>query len=56
MQGRKLMRRVVLGVVAACSITAAALAEEPKAGGVINAVIQPEPPSWIASLSLAMTR
>jgi len=45
-----MLKRVVFGVVAACSITAAALAEEPKAGGVINAVIQPEPPSLMMGL------
>jgi peptide/nickel transport system substrate-binding protein len=40
-----MLKHILLGVVMACGITAVALAEEPKAGGVINAVIQPEPPS-----------
>ncbi|OPZ00336.1 peptide ABC transporter substrate-binding protein [Bradyrhizobium sacchari] len=37
-------KRVLLGLLLACGLTAPALAQEPKTGGVINAVIQPEPP------------
>jgi peptide/nickel transport system substrate-binding protein len=44
-----MLKRILLGVVVAC-MTVAALAEEPKAGGVINAVIQPEPPSLMLGL------
>jgi peptide/nickel transport system substrate-binding protein len=45
-----MLKRVLLGVVLACGVSAAALAEEPKTGGVINAVIQPEPPSLMVGL------
>ncbi|MEY9364017.1 peptide/nickel transport system substrate-binding protein [Bradyrhizobium yuanmingense] len=37
-------KRVLLGLLLACGLAAPALAQEPKTGGVINAVIQPEPP------------
>ncbi|MGY3148304.1 peptide/nickel transport system substrate-binding protein [Bradyrhizobium sp. USDA 3397] len=37
-------KRVLLGLLLACGLVAPALAQEPKTGGVINAVIQPEPP------------
>ena len=37
-------KRVLLGALLACGLTASALAQEPRTGGVINAVIQPEPP------------
>src|ERR1700759_3799063 len=37
-------KRVLLGLLLACGLTASALAQEPRTGGVINAVIQPEPP------------
>src|ERR1700761_9799423 len=43
-------KRVLLGLLLACGLTASALAQEPKMGGVINTVIQPEPPG----LNLAM--
>jgi peptide/nickel transport system substrate-binding protein len=39
-----------LGVVVASSLGVAALAEEPKAGGVVNAVIQPEPSGLMVGL------
>src|SRR6201996_9733647 len=45
-------KRVLLGLLLACGLTASALAQEPKMGGVINTVIQPEPPG----LMLAMTQ
>src|SRR6202158_3480828 len=38
-----MLKKIVLGLVLICA-TGAALAQEPKLGGVINAVIQPEPP------------
>ncbi len=40
-----MLKKIVAGLMLSCSISAAALAQEPKMGGVINAVIQPEPPS-----------
>src|SRR5512135_3086508 len=45
-------KRVLLGLLLACGLAAPVLAQEPKTGGVINAVIQPEPPG----LMLAMTQ
>ncbi len=39
-----MLKRVLVGLVLVCGAPAAALAQEPKTGGVINAVIQPEPP------------
>ena len=45
-----MLKRFLLGVVLASGISAAALAEEPKMGGVVNAVIQPEPPSLMIGL------
>jgi peptide/nickel transport system substrate-binding protein len=45
-----MLKRFLLGVVLASGISAAALAEEPKMGGVANAVIQPEPPSLMIGL------
>ena len=38
------MLRVFVGLVLLWNFGTAAIAEEPKPGGVINAVIQPEPP------------
>src|SRR6476659_9724052 len=43
-------KRVLLGVLLACGLAAPALAQEPKAGGAINAVIQPEPPGLMLAL------
>src|SRR6266576_1342706 len=55
-----MLKRVLLGLVVVCGVSAAALtagalteralAEEPKAGGVVNAVIQPEPPGLMMGL------
>src|SRR5579859_7282337 len=45
-----MLKRAVLGLVLACGLSAAALAEVPKMGGVVNAVIQPEPPSLMVGL------
>src|SRR6266702_539451 len=43
-------KRVLLGLLLACGRTAPALAQEPKMGGVINAVIQPEPPGLMLAM------
>lgn len=43
-------KRVLLGVLLACGVTASALAQEPKMGGAIKAVIQPEPPSLMLAM------
>ncbi|MET3344306.1 ABC-type transport system substrate-binding protein [Bradyrhizobium japonicum] len=43
-------KRVLLGLLLACGLTASALAQEPKTGGVINAVIQPEPPGLMLAM------
>ena len=43
-------KRVLLGVLLACGITVSAVAQEPKMGGAINAVIQPEPPSLMLAM------
>src|SRR6266702_4155852 len=50
-----MLKRFLLGLVAACAVSAMtsadlAFAEEPKAGGVVNAVIQPEPPGLMMGL------
>ena len=45
-----MLKRVLLGVVLAYGVSAAALAEEAKMGGVMNAVIQPEPPGLMIGL------
>ncbi len=55
-----MLKRALLGLVVVCGVSAAALtagalteralAEEPKAGGVVNAVIQPEPPGLMMGL------
>ena len=47
-----MLKRVLVGLVLICGATVAALAQEPKTGGVINAVIQPEPPG----LNLALVQ
>ena len=39
-----MLKRVWVSVFFGCLLGAAAFAQEPKMGGVINAVIQPEPP------------
>src|SRR3954469_22079630 len=43
-------KRVLLGVLLAFGLAAPALAQEPKAGGAINAVIQPEPPGLMLAM------
>jgi peptide/nickel transport system substrate-binding protein len=45
-----MLKRVLIGVAMICSLGAAAFAEEPKMGGVVNAVIQPEPPGLMMGL------
>jgi peptide/nickel transport system substrate-binding protein len=45
-----MLKKIAMSVVLTCSLSLAAVAQEPKMGGVINAVIQPEPPG----LNLAM--
>lgn len=43
-------KRVLLGLLLACGLAAPTLAQEPKTGGVINAVIQPEPPGLMLAM------
>ena len=44
-----MLKKIVLGLALTCGASAA-LAEGPKMGGVINAVIQPEPPGLMMAL------
>jgi peptide/nickel transport system substrate-binding protein len=39
-----MLKQFMLGLALTCSVSTLALAQEPKLGGTINAVIQPEPP------------
>jgi peptide/nickel transport system substrate-binding protein len=43
-------RRILMSFAVLCMLSTAAVAEGPKAGGVVNAVIQPEPPSLMLGL------
>ena len=45
-----MLKRILIGLAVICGLSAAALAEEPKTGGVVNAVIQPEPPGLMMGL------
>ena len=45
-----MLKRVLVGLVLVCGADAAVFAQEPKTGGVINAVIQPEPPGLMLAL------
>src|SRR6202045_1182770 len=45
-----MLKRILIGLAVVCGVSAAALAEEPKTGGVVNAVIQPEPPGLMMGL------
>src|SRR6202163_318039 len=45
-----MLKRVLVGLVLACGASAAAFAEGPKMGGVIHAVIQPEPPGLMLAM------
>jgi len=44
-----MLKKIVLGLVLTCGASVA-LAEGPKMGGVINAVIQPEPPGLMLAM------
>src|SRR6266852_5412299 len=44
-----MLKKIVLALVLICGASAA-IAEEPKMGGVINAVIQPEPPGLMMAM------
>src|SRR5712664_2885065 len=44
-----MLKKIVLGLVLTCGASAA-LAEGPKMGGMINAVIQPEPPGLMLAM------
>jgi peptide/nickel transport system substrate-binding protein len=44
-----MLKKIVLGLVLTCAASVA-LAQEPKMGGVVNAVIQPEPPSLMLAM------
>ena len=46
-----MLKRIVIGLVMACGLTAVVSAQEPKMGGVINAVIQPEPPGLMLGIT-----
>src|SRR5205809_3122736 len=43
-------RKILMSFAALCMLSTAAVAEGPKPGGVVNAVIQPEPPSLMLGL------
>ena len=43
-------RKILMSFAVLCMLSTAAVAEGPKAGGVVNAVIQPEPPSLMVGL------
>lgn len=45
-----MLKRVMLAVMLSSSAGALALAQEPKAGGVVNVVIQPEPPGLMVGM------
>ena len=45
-----MLKRVLLGFLLVCGLSAAAPAQEPKMGGVINTVIQPEPPGLMLAM------
>src|SRR3979411_3199467 len=45
-----MLKRVLVGLILVCGAPAAALAQAPKTGGVINAVIQPEPPGLMMAM------
>ena len=44
-----MLKKIMLGLVLTCAANAA-LAQQPKVGGVVNAVIQPEPPGLMLAL------
>ena len=45
-----MLKRILIGLAIAGGLSAAALAQEPKSGGIVNAVIQPEPPGLMMGL------
>src|SRR3982074_966786 len=45
-----MFKRLLAGLVLGCCVSALALAQEPKIGGAINAVIQPEPPGLMLAM------
>src|SRR5258707_9905639 len=45
-----MFKRLLAGLVLGCCVSAVALAQEPKIGGVIKAVIQPEPPGLMLAM------
>ena len=45
-----MLKQVMLSLLLASALSTVALSQEPKAGGVINAVIQPEPPGLMVGL------
>ena len=45
-----MLKTISLGFLLSCSFLAVVHAQEPKMGGTINAVIQPEPPGLMLAL------
>jgi peptide/nickel transport system substrate-binding protein len=45
-----MFKRLLCGFLLGCSLSATALTQEQKMGGVINAVIQPEPPGLMLAM------
>jgi peptide/nickel transport system substrate-binding protein len=45
-----MLKRIVMGFALACCLSTLVQAQEPKMGGTINAVIQPEPPSLMLAM------
>src|ERR1043166_217657 len=43
-------RKILMSFAVLCMLSTAAVADGPKAGGVINAVIQPEPPGLMMAI------
>jgi peptide/nickel transport system substrate-binding protein len=43
-------RKILISLATLCVLSTAAAAQGPKAGGVVNAVIQPEPPGLMMGL------
>lgn len=48
--GLAVLNRTLIGFVAACGIVFSAAAQTPKAGGVANVIIQPEPPGLMVAM------
>jgi peptide/nickel transport system substrate-binding protein len=45
-----MLNKIVMSIALACCLSSAVRAQEPKIGGTINAVIQPEPPSLMLAM------